>query len=387
MPSPRAVLFRLHWALGLTAGLVLAVMGATGALLSYEEAVTDWLNADRLTLAATEAQPLPLSALNRAVEERMPGQRVGRLLVRSDPGASVIVQFARDPVTKSRPVSVYADPYDGTVLGPVRGEQTFETILALHRFLLLPGGGNGWGRTITGACAMALLVFLATGLVLRWPQIHRWRIWLKPSLSRPGRARWWSLHAVAGTWLLPVYGVIALSGLTWSYGWYKDGVTLLLVGSPPGAGTPPRMARRDRAPAEGTVALDAAWNTFRTGEGQHAVRAHILLPEGRQPIRIRWFSRDDDRPAARNESVYEPGTGTVLTTERASDRTLGQRIAGNMLEVHRGRFFGAPVALVFCLAALAMPGFAATGLVLYVLRRRAAGRRATARSLTPAAAE
>ncbi len=38
MPSPRAILFRLHWALGLTAGLILAVMGATGALLSYEEA-------------------------------------------------------------------------------------------------------------------------------------------------------------------------------------------------------------------------------------------------------------------------------------------------------------------------------------------------------------
>jgi sulfite reductase (NADPH) flavoprotein alpha-component len=47
----------------------------------------------------------------------------------------------------------------------------------------------------------------------------------------------------------------------------------------------------------------------------------------------------------------------------------------NILEVHRGRFFGDLFALLFCLAALALPGFAATGLTLYVLRRRAAARR------------
>ena len=39
IPAPRTVLFRLHWALGLTAGFVLALMGVTGALMSYEEAV------------------------------------------------------------------------------------------------------------------------------------------------------------------------------------------------------------------------------------------------------------------------------------------------------------------------------------------------------------
>ena len=223
MPSPRAILFRLHWLLGLTAGLILAVMGATGALLSYEEALTDWANHDRLTVATRQTPPLPLADLAKRIEEQRPGQRVSRLNLRDDPSASVAIRFARDPRTHARPDSVFADPYDGAVLGPVRGEALFDTALALHRFLLLPGDGKGWGRQITGLCAIALLVFLVTGIVLRWPQVHRWRIWLRPSLSRPGRARWWSLHAVAGTWLLPVYAVIALSGLTWSYEWAKDG--------------------------------------------------------------------------------------------------------------------------------------------------------------------
>ncbi|PJI53116.1 peptidase, partial [Methylobacterium radiotolerans] len=47
IPSLRTLLFRLHWALGLTAGLVLALMGLTGALMSYEEAVTAFANRDR----------------------------------------------------------------------------------------------------------------------------------------------------------------------------------------------------------------------------------------------------------------------------------------------------------------------------------------------------
>ncbi|WP_342163876.1 PepSY-associated TM helix domain-containing protein [Methylobacterium sp. SD21] len=384
MPSPRAILFRLHWALGLTAGLILAVMGATGALLSYEEALTDWANHDRLTVATREAPPLALPDLTRRVEAQRPGQRVSRLTLQDDLTASVTIRFARDPATRQRPDSVFADPYDGAVLGPVRGEPLFDTVLALHRFLLLPGNGNGWGRQITGACAIALLVFLVTGIVLRWPQVHRLKIWLRPSLSRPGRARWWSLHAVAGTWLLPVYLIIALSGLTWSYGWFKDGANALLIGG----AKPAAMGKRAKAGPEGPPSLDAVWTAFREGEGRHAARAQILLPEeGRQPIRIRWFSRDDDRPAARNEARYEAATGTLMSAERAADQPLGKRIAGNMLEVHRGRFFGAGFALLFCLAALAMPGFAATGIALYVLRRRAAGRRTARKPLVAAPAE
>ena len=100
-----------------------------------------------------------------------------------------------------------------------------------------------------------------------------------------------------------------------------------------------------------------------------------------------WFARSDPRPAMRNEARYYAATGTLISAERAASQPLGQRIAGNMLEVHRGRFFGEAAALLFCLAALAMPGFAATGVILYVLRRRASVRRAAKHALMPAAAE
>ncbi|MCJ2135512.1 PepSY domain-containing protein [Methylobacterium sp. J-026] len=386
IPSPRTVLFRLHWALGLTAGLVLALMGLTGALMSYEEAITAFANRDRLAVVAGDRAALPPAALAAQVEARAGGRRVSALTLSDDPHASVAVRFARDPETRERPPALYADPYDGAVLGPVRLEAAFATIRDLHRWLLLPGGSKGWGRTITGACTLALLAFLATGLYLRWPKIHRWRIWLKPSLSRPGRPRWWSLHAVAGTWLLPVYLVAALTGLTWSYPSVKDAATWLLVGDR-AAGKPARAGRRaaPEAPgdASGPAAVDRAWAAFRSGAGREAGTAILTLPEpDAKAIRIRWLPKGVDDPSARNEARYDAATGALLSAERAADTPLGRRILENILEVHRGRFFGAPFALLFCLGALALPGFAATGLTLYVLRRRADARR---RSVLPGA--
>jgi uncharacterized iron-regulated membrane protein len=379
IPSLRTVLFRLHWALGLTAGLVLALMGLTGALMSYEEAVTAFANRDRLTVIAGDRQALPPSALAARIGAQT-GLVVNILTLSDDPAASVPVRFARDPATRERPPSVYADPYDGAVLGPVRLEGAFTTVRDLHRWLLIPGGSKGWGRTITGACVLALLAFLGTGLYLRWPKVHRWRIWLQPSLSRPGRTRWWSLHAVAGTWLLPVYGVIALTGLTWSYPSFKDAATGLLVGER-AAAKPMRAAGRGAAPAapadaSGPAAVDRAWAAFRDGEGRAAGTAILTLPSpDAKAIRIRWLPKGIDDLSARNEARYDAATGALLAAERAADAPLGKRLMDNILEVHRGRFFGELFALLFCLAALAMPGFAATGLMLYVLRRRATARR------------
>lgn len=383
LPSLRTILFRLHWLLGLTAGLVLALVGVTGALLSYEEALTDLADRDRMTVTAREAPLLSPEALVARVEAQGPGRTVGAIVLSDAPSASIRVRFARDPKGGARAASVYADPYDGTVLGPVRLEGTFATIRALHRWLLIPGDGKGWGRSITGACTLALLAFLASGLYLRWPQIHRWRIWLKPSLSRPGRPRWWSLHAVVGTWVLPVYLVIALTGLTWSYDWFKDGANRLLTGKPTEtAGEAPRMREGGRkasagepSPKRPAGALDRALAAFQSGEGHEAALSVVTLPgpEGKA-IRIRWIAKGD-APGARNEARFDAATGAPLAASRDADLTLGERIAGNMLEVHRGRFFGEAFALVFCLAALLMPGFAATGLTLYVLRRRARSRR------------
>ncbi|MCC0809465.1 PepSY domain-containing protein [Methylobacterium sp. W2] len=372
----RTVLFRLHWLLGLTAGLVLALVGVTGAMLSYEEALTEWVNGDRAFVAASDAPRLSPAALKARIEAQRPGLTVSSLTLWGDPERSPRIRFTNDAKLSARPPTLYLDPVEGRELGEMRLESAFATIRKLHRWLLLPGDGKGWGRSITGICTIALLVFLGTGLYLRWPRIHSWRIWLKPSLKRPGRPRWWSLHSIAGTWLIPSYAAIALTGLWWSYDGYRNAATWLLTGET-------RAARAPRSPGPPTQvpasALDTAWATFSAGEGAGAYMALIALPGPDLPtLRIRFLANPSDLPKARDEATFDPVTGARLSQARFADKPLGQQMAENMLEVHRGRFFGGIVAFLFFTAALAMPLFAVTGLVLYVLRRGARRRRSMA---------
>ena len=133
MPSAfspaRTVLFRLHWALGLSAGLVLALIGLTGALMSFEEAITARANRDRMQVAAApDRPPLAPSLLAARIEAQRPGERIAALTLSGEPGHSAVVRFARNRGGGERPPSLYTDPSDGTVLGPVRLETFFGTV-------------------------------------------------------------------------------------------------------------------------------------------------------------------------------------------------------------------------------------------------------------------
>lgn len=424
MKRLRAVLFQLHWLLGLGAGLVLSVAGVTGALLSYEDAIGEAFDADLIQVAAHAEDTLSPDALLA----RFRAQRsdiVANLTLSSEPGTAATVRLGRDPATGQRPPSLYLDPHDGTVRGAARTEEVFSTIRRLHRWLLLPGDGKGWGRTLTGASVFALLVLLCTGLYLRWPKVMSWRIWLKPNLRQWGRPTYWSLHSVAGTWVLPVYLVIALSGLWWSYDGFREVAnTLLTGGETTGRGADAKPAAQETRPAAaqetrpaaaqenkaggrkdaatraegatrpgrreeglagpGAPSLDTAWAAFRAADAGRFTRATLMLPAGfAGPVRI----RSENRNGWRDDTRIEAATGRILAREVGAERPLGARIAANMLDVHSGRIFGVLGPPVFLVAALLMPLFLVTGLLLYLGRRAAKARRRAApagpRAVTP----
>lgn len=59
-----------------------------------------------------------------------------------------------------------------------------------------------------------------------------------------------------------------------------------------------------------------------------------------------------------------------MSAERYSDKTLGEKTIANVLDIHRGAFLGWPGKLAFMLAAVLMPLFAVTGVLLYLSRRK-----------------
>src|SRR3954469_16412706 len=224
----KAALHQVHSIAGFVLALLLAVIALSGAIMSFEDEIVDHLNAGIMQVAPRQSPALMPDELVARLTAAQDVGKVSAVTLASDPAAAVHVRFARDE-RGARPSSLYVDPYDARVLGAPRGEEFFATVRKLHRWLLIPGDAKGWGRQITGVAALGLIVMLISGLVLRWPRrAGSVKMWLKPNLGLSGRGLHRSLHAVIGTWVLPVYVGMTLTGLWYSFDWYKDGAVWLL---------------------------------------------------------------------------------------------------------------------------------------------------------------
>ncbi|MFT4118996.1 PepSY-associated TM helix domain-containing protein [Bradyrhizobium sp.] len=369
----KAILLQVHSIAGLALALLLALIALTGSIMSFEDEISDYLNADIMHVAPrTTPALLPDDLVVRLKTAEVAG-KVASVVLSSDPSAAVRVRFARDE-RGARQGSLYVDPYDSRVLGAPRGEEFFVTVRRLHRWLLIPGEAKGWGRQITGVAALGLIVMLVSGLVLRWPRrANSVKMWLKPNVGLRGRGLHRSLHAVIGTWVLPVYLVMALTGLWYSFDWYKDGVVWLLSRphvavakmQPKGPHTTPRSEPDQPA------GFDRAWATIQREEGGNFSRVLLALPNGPGTvIRIRSWAKDATLDTTRDEFRIDAVTGQVISAERYADKTFGEKIIANVLDIHRGAFLGWPGKLAFMIAAALMPLFSVTGILLYLSRRK-----------------
>ncbi|WFU41655.1 PepSY-associated TM helix domain-containing protein [Bradyrhizobium sp. CB82] len=368
----KALLLEVHSVLGLVIALVLAVIGITGAIMTFEDETLDHLNADIMHVAP---RALPMLTPDQLVVRLKATQDVGKvsgLMMTRDASAAVHVRFARDGQS-ARPSSLYVDPYDARVLGTPRGEEFFATVRRLHRWLLLPGDGNGYGRQITGIAALGLIALLVSGLVLRWPQrAGSVKMWLKPNVALRGRGLHRSLHAVIGTWVLPIYLAMTLTGLWYSFDWYKECVVWLLSRpSTAAARMPPKSPHAPASESAETPGFDRAWSTFLREQSSPFARAQLTLPGANGTVmRVRSWPQESTLEGARDEFRIDAVTGRLVSADSSANRTLGERAIAGVLDIHRGAILGWPGKLAFMLAAGLMPLFAVTGVLLYLSRRR-----------------
>ncbi len=367
-------LFQLHWFFGITAGLVLALMGITGAVYSFQEELLRLFNPDVLKVQVREEGVLPPTELVRRVEAAQ-GDTVSMLWVDTRDGNAARI-FFQPPPGQRRGEMRYADPYTGQFQGEVTGQGFFNLMLQLHRFLAM----GDTGRQITGACTLMLVFFCLSGLYLRWPrQALNWRAWLTLEWAKKGRAFNWDLHAVAGTWCLLFYLLFALTGLFWSYEWYREGLNKLLADAPAAGQQHKRGEGRGRhgpqkldknAPPL-VVDYDAIWTSLKEAAGPSLVSYNLRLPPaGGQPATLFYLLEGADHERAFNTLTLDPATGQVKRHERYTEKSFKAQLLQSVYALHVGSYFGLPGRIIVTVASLTMPLFFITGWLLYLDRRR-----------------
>lgn len=366
----RRIFFQIHWFLGITAGLVLAVMGVTGAMLSFEDEIMAAISPGIVTLTPGNAPHLdPDAVVARAAAQRH-GLRVASLTVEEAPDRAWRIQFDPPRGKKGRGERSFVDPRDGRLLGNAKGAGFFRTIEDLHRWLALPGGGNGIGRQITAFSAISLIFFALSGLYLRWPKrALDWRAWLVLDLRKSGRNLYRALHAVIGGWIVLFYLLSATTGLWWSYDWYRQGVLYALTGKT-NRGEQQRDERKKDVDPVASPSLTQAWPALTRFTGNRFESVTISLPKGEKPVSFRILLPNARHDRMTDTVQIDPASGRVIKVERYADRTMGEVITTSMLEVHRGAIFGVTGRIIIFVTSLTMPLFTITGLLLYLARRR-----------------
>ncbi|HEV2541385.1 MAG TPA: PepSY-associated TM helix domain-containing protein, partial [Methylobacterium sp.] len=203
----RSVFVLLHRWAGLTIAAFLLVAGLTGAVISWDHELDDWLNPHLHTVESRGAA-IPALDLVRQFETREPHARVGYVPLAAEPGGSLslFVVPRVDAATGKLYVlgynQVFLDPVTGAELGrrewgqvwPITRETLISFLYKLHFSLHLPEmwGEERWGVWLLGIVAVVWTLDSFVGFTLTLPVRKPANPARPASVERQLGRGWWS---------------------------------------------------------------------------------------------------------------------------------------------------------------------------------------------------
>lgn len=365
---------KLHLWLSLPFGIVITITCFTGALLVFEDEITAACTS-YMTKVSPEGVPLSVDEVVKRVESTLSdGAQVTGVTIFPSPERAY-----KATLSKPQRASVYVNQYTGEVLGRYGRLPFFGTTFRLHRWLLdsNPGGGAiFWGKRIVGISTLSFVVILLTGLVIWWP---RNRKMLKNRLAvavTKGKNRfWYDLHVAGGFYVMLVLLSLALTGLTWSFQWYRNGVNSIFAVDGQGNGGGKNVQQRGKAhggKAEGEMTDLASARS--TAPWQEAVDAVIAENPGYAQLTVSKGSISVDNGSwgnmrASDSYDFNPVTGEAGVVQRYGDMANRRsKLNGWIYTIHVGAWGGLFSKIVTFLAAILGATLPLTGYWLWIRR-------------------
>lgn len=372
---------QIHLWLSVPFGLIIALICFSGAMLVFESEVMELTRHDLYYVKKVEATPLPIDQLLEKVAATLPDSvSVTGVNISSDPERAWQVTLS-----KPRRASMYVDPYTGELKGKYERSAFFMTMFRLHRWLLdsmKADGGIFWGKIIVGVSTLLFVVVLVSGIVIWWPRTKKaLKNSLKISVGRGLRRFWYDLHVAGGMYALVFLLAMALTGLTWSFGWYRTGFYKVFgvevqqggghgaaTQSVKGSGKSPNKAigrehKRDRG--EHISSPFAYWQqVYEQLAEKNPGCKQIALSDGSANVSFSGFGNQ----RASDRYKFNPRSGEISDVLPYKDAEKSGKIRGWIYSVHVGSWGGMFTRILTFIAALIGAILPLTGYYLWIKR-------------------
>jgi uncharacterized iron-regulated membrane protein len=209
----------IHLWLSVPFGIIITLICLSGATLVFEKEITELCNHDKYYVQQVGEKAIDLDSLLTQVSATLPDTvEVTGVVISNDPERTYQVSLS-----KPARASIFVNQYTGEVTGKYERMGFFTTMFKLHRWLLDSRSTRedmSIGKLIVGTATLLLVIIVLTGLVL-------WLMHSKKSVKisvRHGWPRFWhDLHVSGGVYATIFLLALALTGLTWSFNWYRNG--------------------------------------------------------------------------------------------------------------------------------------------------------------------
>lgn len=383
----RKIFRNIHLWLSVPFGILITLICFSGAALVFEKEVMELCHRELYFVKKVEAAPLPMEQLMTKVAATLPDSvSVTGVNISSDPERAYQVTLS-----KPRRASMYVDQYTGEITGKYERAPFFNFMFRMHRWLLdsmKQDGGIFWGKMIVGTSTLMFVFVLISGVVVWWP---RTRKALKNSLkivaNKGWRRFWYDLHVAGGMYALVFLLAMALTGLTWSFQWYRTGFYKTF-----GVEVQPSMGHGNAASnATAKGGKRDGKPEGREGRGAHRYSPYtnwqqvyeqlaeanpdykqISVSDGSASVAVPRFGnqRGTDR------YKFNPRNGEITETTLYKDLDNSGKIRGWIYSVHVGSWGGMLTRILTFVAALIGASLPLTGYYLWIrkkIKRRPVG--------------
>ncbi|MFC6998360.1 PepSY-associated TM helix domain-containing protein [Rufibacter roseus] len=369
----------IHLWLGLASGLVLFVVCLTGTIFTFHTEIEEALEPEKYQVEVpANATALSADELITKLERQEKGKVTGlqipahaekpyRLMLKKEQAGE---GGPGGPGGGGRPTTYLVNQYTGEINGTTESaaSEFFHTVEQLHRFLLVkaePGTINP-GKVIVGVSTIIFVFILLSGMVIWFPKkLKNWKKGLKVKTSGNWKRINHDLHNSLGFYSFGFLLVMSLTGLCWSFEWYRDGASAVL-GDKIFKQRGEKPLPSDPAGATGQTMTVASMINLADQAVPYQGNYRISLPsDSTGSIVVQKTEAGFFAPSAADKVQIDQYSGKVLKVEKFSDKPFNEKVASSVRALHLGDVFGTFSKILYFLACLIATSLPITGTLIW----------------------